>query len=64
MLHFLTVAPSSTRLRLSTQFIQTRALQIFGEEHISYCTTVREADLTRNVIFSGYIAFYQINTFL
>jgi len=34
-----------------------------GEDHISYCTTVRGTDILRNVIFSGYVSFYQINTF-
>jgi len=36
----------------------------FGEDHISYCTTVRGLDILRNVIFSAYVTFYQINTFL
>ena len=33
------------------------------EDHISYCTTVREPDILRNVIFSTYVQFCQINTF-
>jgi len=32
-----------------------------GEDHISYCTTVRGPNTLRNVIFSGYVTFYQIN---
>ena len=28
----------------------------------SYCTTVRGPDILHNVIFSGYVTFYQINT--
>jgi len=35
----------------------------FLGETISYCTTVPRPDILRNVIFSGYITFYQINTF-
>jgi len=34
-----------------------------GEDHISYGTTVREPDILRKVIFSGYVTFYQINIF-
>jgi len=34
-----------------------------GEDHISYCTTVRGPDILRKVIFSGYATFYQINIF-
>ena len=34
-----------------------------GEDHICYCTTVLGPDILRNVLFSGYVAFYQINTF-
>jgi len=34
-----------------------------GVNHISYCTTVRGTDILRNVIFSGYVPYYQINTF-
>ena len=34
-----------------------------GEDPISYCTTVRGPDILRNVIFSGYVTLYQINTF-
>ena len=33
-----------------------------GEEHISYCTTLRGPDILCNMIFSGYITFYQIDT--
>jgi len=35
-----------------------------GRDHISYCTTVRGPDILCNVILYGYVAFYQINTFL
>jgi len=35
-----------------------------SESYISYCTTVRGPDILRNVIVFGYVAFYQINTFL
>jgi len=35
----------------------------FWRETISYCTTVRRPDFLCNVIFSGYVTFYQINTF-
>jgi len=34
-----------------------------GEEHISQSTTVRGPVILRNVIFSGYVTFYQINIF-
>jgi len=34
-----------------------------GEDHISYCKTVRGSDILRNVIFSGHVPFYQINRF-
>jgi len=34
-----------------------------GEDHISYCKTVRGSDILRNVIFSGHFPFYQINRF-
>jgi len=37
--------------------------KIFGEDHISYCKTVRGPNILRNVIFSGYVTFHQINTF-
>jgi len=33
------------------------------EDHISYSTTVREPDSLRNMIFSGYVTFYETNTF-
>jgi len=39
------------------------ALQNFGRDYISYCTTVREPDILRNVFFSGYVIFYQMNPF-
>ena len=38
-------------------------LKSFGRDHISYCTTLRGPDNLRHVIFSGYVTFYQINTF-
>jgi len=39
-----------------------QGLQNFlSEGHISYYTTVRGPDILRNVIVSGYVAFYQIN---
>jgi len=34
-----------------------------GEDHISYCTIVRGPDILCNVIFSGCVTFYHINTF-
>ena len=34
-----------------------------GEDHISYCKTVRGSDILRNVISSGHFPFYQINRF-
>jgi len=34
-----------------------------GEDHISYCTTIRGPDVLHKVIFSGYVTFYQINRF-
>jgi len=37
--------------------------KLLKENHISYCRTVRGLEILRNVIFSGYITFYQINTF-
>jgi len=37
--------------------------KFLGENHINYCTTVRGLDILRNVIFSRYVTFYQINTF-
>jgi len=37
--------------------------KFFGRDHISYCTTVRGPDTLRHVIFSGYVTFYQVNTF-
>jgi len=41
-----------------------QGLQTFSSEgHISYYTTVRESDVLRNVIVSGYVAFYQIEKF-
>jgi len=33
-----------------------------SEDHISYHTTVRGPDISRNAIVSGYIPIYQINT--
>ena len=33
------------------------------EDHISYSTTAREPDSLRNVIFSGYVTFYEIKIF-
>jgi len=35
--------------------------KFLGEDHISYCKTVRGPDILRNAIFS--IIFYQINRF-
>jgi len=37
--------------------------KFLGEDHISYCKTVRGPDILRNVIFSAYVPFYQINRF-
>ena len=37
--------------------------KLFPEDHISYYTTFRGPDILRNVIVSGYVAFYQINKF-
>jgi len=37
--------------------------KFFGRGHISYCTTVRGPDILCQVIFSGYVTFYQRNTF-
>jgi len=37
--------------------------KFLGEDHISYCKIVRGPDILRNVIFSGYVIFYQINRF-
>jgi len=36
--------------------------KFLGEDHISYCKTVRGPEILRNAIFSGYVTFYQINT--
>jgi len=37
-------------------------LQAFlSNDHIIYFTTVREPDISRNVIVSGYVTFYRIN---
>ena len=36
---------------------------VLSEGHISYCTTVRGADILRNVILSGYVTFHEINIF-
>ena len=39
-----------------------RDLQTFlSEGHINYYTTVRGPDILRNMIVSGYVAFYKIN---
>jgi len=37
--------------------------QLLGEDFISYCTAVRGPHILCNVIFSGYVTFYQSNTF-
>jgi len=37
--------------------------KFLGEDHISYCKTVREPDILHNDIFSGYVPFYQTNRF-
>jgi len=43
----------------------SRDLQTFlSEGHISYYTQLRGLDILRDVIVSGYLTFYQINTFL
>jgi len=60
---FPTVTPMSTRLWLLSISYKPGLFKIFGRDHISYCTTVRGPDVLRNVIFSGYVTFYQINTF-
>ena len=36
---------------------------VLGEDHIRYCTTARGLNILGNVLFSGYVTFYQINTF-
>ena len=38
--------------------------KFLGEDHISYCKTIRGPDILRSVVFSGYVTFYQINRFL
>jgi len=38
--------------------------KILGEDHISYCTTVRGPDSLGSVIFLAYVTFYQIDIFL
>jgi len=44
--------------------IYSRGLQTFlPESHISYFITVRGPDILRNVIVSGYVAFYLTNKF-
>jgi len=41
--------------------VYNSGLQTFlSEDHITYYTTFREQDILRNVIVSGYLAFYQI----
>jgi len=53
VLQFPTVTPSSARLWLSTLSNSYRPVlsNFLGDDHISYCTTVREPDLLREVIF-------------
>jgi len=48
--------------RKKSRSSRTRGPQTFlSEGHISYYTTVRRLDITRNVIVSGYVTSYHIN---
>jgi len=52
------------RLRTTDLDGVSQGLQTFvSEGHISYSATVRGSGIFRNVIVSGYVTFYQINTF-
>jgi len=44
-------------------YIDQWSSNFLEEDHISHCTTIREPHILCNVIFSGYVTFYQINTF-
>ena len=63
ILQFPTVTPSSTRLWLSIQFMQTRALQTFGKGPHRLLHNSSRANILRNVRFSGYVTFYLISNF-
>jgi len=45
------------------QLFKARSSNFLSEDHISYCTAVQGPDILRNVMVSGYVAFYQINNF-
>jgi len=63
LLQFPTVTPLLTRLWLSIQFTYTRALQIFGRRPQTLLHNSSKANILRNMIFSGYVTFYQISNF-
>ena len=59
--------PKSDTLDASVTVYQIRIDQsspkVLEEDLMSCCTTVRGSDIMRNVIFPGYVTFYQINAF-
>ena len=51
------------RFERSSSFVYTRGLQTFlFKGHISYYTTVRGPDILRNLIASGYVKLYMLNS--
>jgi len=63
ILQFPTATSSSTRsMTVYPIYSDQGSTKFFGEDNISYCTTVRRSDILRNV-FLGYVTFYQNNTF-
>jgi len=58
-----TLADASVTVTVCAIYIDQCYSIFLGEDHISYCTTVREPDILCDVIFSGYVTFYQISTF-